>query len=55
MGATVLIAAIGFAVGFASSIDSAALKQASAEFGVSNVTESLATAFSWWDLSSVLW
>jgi hypothetical protein len=41
--ATVLIAAIGFIVGFASSIDSAALKQASAEFGVSDVTESLAT------------
>jgi len=38
-----MIAAIGFIVGFASAIDSAALKQASAEFGVSDVTESLAT------------
>jgi multidrug resistance protein len=40
---TIMIAAIGFIVGFASAIDSAALKQASAEFGVSDVTESLAT------------
>ena len=37
------IAFIGWIVGFASSIDSAALPQASAEFGVSEVTESLAT------------
>ena len=37
------IAAVGWIVGFASSIDSAALKQATAEFGVSEVTESLAT------------
>ena len=43
IGATILIAAIGFVVGFASSIDSAALVQASDEFGVSKVTESLAT------------
>jgi multidrug resistance protein len=41
--ATIMIAAIGFIVGFASAIDSAALKQASADFGVSDVTESLAT------------
>ncbi|KAI9841833.1 MAG: hypothetical protein M1838_003408 [Thelocarpon superellum] len=38
-----LIAAVGFVVGIASSIDSGALPQASAEFGVSDVTESLAT------------
>lgn len=37
------IAAIGWVVGFASSIDSAALKQAAEEFGVSEVTASLAT------------
>ena len=37
------IAAIGWIVGFASSIDSAALLQAAADFGVSEVTESLAT------------
>lgn len=37
------IAAIGWIVGFASSVDSAALKQATAEFGVGEVTESLAT------------
>ena len=43
IGATVNIAFIGWIVGFASSVDSAALKQASAEFGVSEVTESLAT------------
>jgi hypothetical protein len=41
--AAILIASIGFIVGFASSIDSAALTQASEEFGVSDVTESLAT------------
>ena len=41
--ATVNIAAIGWIVGFASSVDSAALPQASAYFGVSDVTESLAT------------
>ena len=43
IGATVNIAFIGWIVGFASSVDSAAVKQASAEFGVSEVTESLAT------------
>ena len=43
IGATVNIAAIGWVVGFASSVDSAALVQASADFGVSEVTESLAT------------
>ncbi|KAG0652008.1 putative efflux pump [Hyphodiscus hymeniophilus] len=43
ISATILIASIGFIVGFASSIDSAALRQASEEFGVSQVTESLAT------------
>jgi multidrug resistance protein len=41
--ATIMIAWIGFIVGFASSVDSAALTQAAAEFGVSKVTESLAT------------
>jgi multidrug resistance protein len=41
--ATILVAMIGFIVGFASSVDSAALEQAAAEFGVSEVTESLAT------------
>jgi predicted MFS family arabinose efflux permease len=41
--ATVLIASIGFVVGFASSVDSAALTQASEDFGVSEVTEVLAT------------
>ncbi|ESZ98961.1 hypothetical protein SBOR_0619 [Sclerotinia borealis F-4128] len=40
---TIMIASIGFVVGFASSIDSAALKQAAEEFGVSEVAESLAT------------
>ncbi|TVY81063.1 putative efflux pump kojT [Lachnellula suecica] len=40
---TVMIAAIGFIVGFASSVDSAALTQAAADFGVSEVVESLAT------------
>ncbi|KAL2063303.1 hypothetical protein VTL71DRAFT_5108 [Oculimacula yallundae] len=43
IGATILIASIGFIVGFASSIDSAALTQAAEEFGVSEVAESLAT------------
>jgi multidrug resistance protein len=41
--ATIMIAWIGFIVGFASSVDSAALTQAAADFGVSEVTESLAT------------
>ena len=40
---SVVIASIGWVVGFASSIDSAALVQATADFGVSEVTESLAT------------
>lgn len=43
IGATMNVAAIGWIVGFASSIDSAALMQATADFGVSEVTESLAT------------
>jgi multidrug resistance protein len=43
IGATVNIASIGWIVGFASSVDSAALRQASMDFGVSEVTESLAT------------
>ena len=43
IGATILIAGIGFVVGFASAIDSAALPQAARQFGVSEVTESLAT------------
>jgi len=43
IGATILIASIGFIVGFASSVDSAALPQAAEEFGVSEVAESLAT------------
>lgn len=38
-----MIAGIGFVVGFASSINSSAIKEAAAEFGVSEVTESLAT------------
>ena len=41
--ATILIAWIGFIVGFASSVDSAALTQAASEFRVSEVAESLAT------------
>lgn len=41
--ATTMIAAIGFVVGVASAIDSSALREAAAEFGVSEVTESLAT------------
>ena len=40
---SVIVALIGFVVGFASSVDSAALPQATAEFGVSEVVESLAT------------
>jgi hypothetical protein len=40
---TFLIASIGFVVGFASAIDSSALPHAAAEFGVSEVAESLAT------------
>ena len=43
IAATMNIAAVGWIVGFASSADSAALVQASADFGVSDVTESLAT------------
>lgn len=41
--ATLTIAWIGFIVGFASAVDSAALTQAAKDFGVSEVTESLAT------------
>jgi len=41
--ATTLIAGIGFVVGVASAIDASALEQASREFGVSEVVESLAT------------
>ena len=43
LGATVNVALIGWIVGFASSVDSGALEQAAAEFGVSEVVESLAT------------
>ena len=43
IGATVNIASIGWIVGFASSVDSAALTQASRDFGVSEIAESLAT------------
>jgi len=43
IGATILIAWIGFIVGFASSVDSAALKQASRDFHVSEVVEVLAS------------
>ncbi|CZS99165.1 probable benomyl/methotrexate resistance protein [Rhynchosporium agropyri] len=43
ISATMLIASIGFIVGFASSVDSAAIAQAAEEFGVSEVAESLAT------------
>ncbi|KAI4269530.1 MAG: hypothetical protein L6R38_007430 [Xanthoria sp. 2 TBL-2021] len=43
--ATVNIAFISCIVGFASSVDSAALVQASKDFGVSEVVESLATGF----------
>ncbi|KAL8680507.1 MAG: hypothetical protein Q9186_003306 [Xanthomendoza sp. 1 TL-2023] len=41
--ATVNIAFIGWIVGFASSVDSAVLRQASEDFGVSEAVESLAT------------
>nr|POE79843.1 putative efflux pump kojt [Quercus suber] len=41
---TILVAAIGCVVGIASSIDSSALMEASQEFGVSEVVESMATA-----------
>ncbi|KAL8946076.1 MAG: hypothetical protein Q9222_007478 [Ikaeria aurantiellina] len=41
--ATVNIAFIGWIVGFASSVDSAALEQAAKDFGVSEVVESMAT------------
>jgi hypothetical protein len=40
---TLLIASIGFIVGFASAIDSSALAEAAKDFGVSEVAESLAT------------
>lgn len=43
LGATINIASIGWIVGFASSVDSGALTQATMDFGVSEVTESLAT------------
>lgn len=43
LGATSTVACIAFIVGWASSIDSSVLRPASAEFGVSQVTESLAT------------
>lgn len=43
LGATTNIALIALVVGFASSIDSAALRPAAAEYRVSEVTESLAT------------
>ena len=43
LAATAIIALIAGIVGIASSIDSSALKPAAAEFGVSEVTESLAT------------
>ena len=39
----VTVASIGAVVGFGSSIDSSAIPQAAREFGVSEVTESLAT------------
>ena len=38
-----MIAAFEFVVGVASSIDSSAIREAAAEFGVSEVAESLAT------------
>lgn len=41
--ATAVVSAIAFIVGFASSIDSGAVPQAAETFGVSQVTESLAT------------
>ncbi|KAH9209668.1 hypothetical protein DL95DRAFT_476561 [Leptodontidium sp. 2 PMI_412] len=43
VGATILIAFIGLIVGFASSVDSAAITQAVEEFGASEGAESLAT------------
>lgn len=43
MAVTILVASIGLIVGFASSVDSAALTQARMEFRVSEVVESLAT------------
>lgn len=43
ISSTVLIASIGFIVGFASSVDSAALPQAAEDFGAAEVVESLAT------------
>ena len=43
MSITFLVASIGLIVGFASSVDSAVIQQARIEFGVSEVTESLAT------------
>ena len=43
MAATFMVAAIGAVVGIASSIDSSALREAAAEFHVSEVVESLAT------------
>ena len=41
--AMMMIAAFEFVVGFTSSIDSSAIREAAAEFGVSGVAESLAT------------
>jgi hypothetical protein len=46
VGATLIIAAIAFVVTAASAIDTAILPQAAAEFGVSNVVESIATGMS---------
>lgn len=43
IAATFLVASIGAVVGIASAIDSSALPQAAAEFGVSEVVESMAT------------
>lgn len=42
-GNSITVASVGWIVGFASNIDSAALPQAAAEYGVSKVTESLGT------------
>ena len=42
---TFMVASIGFVVGVASAIDSSALPQASMEFGVSEVVESMATGW----------
>ena len=44
IGATLLVCLVAFVATLASSIDSAVLTRASAEFGVSEVAESLATA-----------